>query len=1377
MENKKIKILLIEDSVNDAVLIKRKLEKSANVRFQVTTVRTLRDALEHAIKNKPDLILSDLGLPDSHGLDTVTKILLEVPHIPLVVLSGFDDEAVAIKAVQSGAQDYLVKGQLESLQLERALAYSIERAQLQMELEQHTQEIINIQKNLHKILEKNADAIIVVSEDKRIMFTNPAVEPLFGRRQKELLNQPFDFPLNTRKTSEIEIALKGEDKNIAEINVVSIDWEAKPAYLVSMHNITKRKRAEEALRESEVKFSKAFHASANLFAINNLKDGNFIEVNDSFTRMTGYTREEVIGHNATELNFWADEEDHQRITRLTRANEIVRNEQIKIRHKSGEIRTGLFSSEQITINGEACFIHTITDITELKQAEEALKVSEEKFSKAFLHSPEVIVISNIEDGTMLEANDSFLRLTGYTREEVIGRKSAELGIWAIQEERASAVKNLTEKGMVTPVECKFRMKSGEIRIWLFSAEIINIGNKLCMLSVTTDITERKKMEEALREREKRFSDIAENTLEWIWEVDVNGKYTYSSPVVEKILGYKPEEILEKHFYSFFLPEEQEELKKTALEAFAQKQPFHGFINRNMHKNGKMVDLSTSGVPIIDKEGNLLGYRGVDTDITERKKTEEELRYSDTALKSIHEGVFAMDNEFKITRWNEICEQLFGIKASDAIGKSAADVITMVEDYEGQNTERINLLIEKGFNKEEQIYRTPRGDIWVDVHAQAIEDNGQRHGWVTLVSDITERKKAEEALCFSDAAFKSLHESVIATDTQYVITHWNKISEAVYGIKASQAIGKKLLDVIEIVENHLGDNDLRFKTLEARGYYREEQLHRTRYGEVWVDVSVQAIEANGKRDGWVILASAITQRKLAEEALKGSEEKYRELISTSTDGILSADSQMRITIWNLGAEKIFGYKEGEMLGQPVSKIIPEKNKEGFGRTFTRLSKGSKGSVANRILETPGLKKNGAEIPLEVSISTRKAGDAYVITAIMRDVTERKEAEEKLRESEERYRDLFENASDLIQSCNVEGKFIYVNRAWRDALGYSEKEVSNLNFWNIIHPDYIAHCKQTLQGVMAGETVNNIETAFVAKDGRLIQVEGNVNPVRQEEKVVATRAIFRDITVRKEAEEKLRKIDEMKSEFLSNVSHELRTPLQSISGFTKLIMNGQVPDPATQQEFFQIIDRETMHLGNLINGLLDMSRLEAGRFQIFRKPVPVRETIIDSVKMFHSLARDKNITLTEDIPPQIPEMNVDNERMRQVVINLLSNAIKFSNPGGSVNVTVENHNSELLFQVSDHGTGIRAEAIKHLFERFFRAEGEMARGGTGLGLYISKQIVEAHGGRIWVESKLGQGSTFSFTLPLDNKGGNSHGKEDSGHRRRPGNVKTGRLLTKA
>ncbi|MGD0780719.1 MAG: PAS domain S-box protein [Dehalococcoidales bacterium] len=1005
MENRTIKVLLIEDSVDDAELIKRKLEKLVRSKFQVSVAQKLNDGLEQAEKNPPDLILSDLGLPDSHGIDTVTKILLAVPHIPLVVLSGFDDEDIAIKAVQSGAQDYLVKGQIENFQLERSIYYSIERARLHDELEQNAHEISKLHANLLKILENNADAIVVVGQENRILFTNPAVESLFGRKPKELLHLPFQYPLNAGKTSEVEIHRADEKITIAEMSVVNISWEGKPAYLVSMHDITKRKQMENALRESE-----------------------------------------------------------------------------------------------------------------------------EKFSKAFMHSPQAIVITSLDQGIILEANDTFLQLTDYSREELIGKKAIELDLWNSPQERTEVIKTLNEQGIVKNLERQFSKKSGEIHTWLFSAENITIDNKPCMLSVTVDITE-------------------------------------------------------------------------------------------------------------------------------RKKTEELLRFSDIAIKSIHEGILTFDNNSIITRWNKTCEQIIGIKASEAIGKPIDDIIHLVEEYPGQNDERLKLLQEKGVNREEQIYRTPRGNIWVEVQAQAMEDNGKRTGWVTLIIDITARKKTEEAL-------------------------------------------------------------------------------------------------------------------------KQSEEKYRELINTSTDSIISSDSQMNITIFNHGAERIFGYTEKEILGQSIMTIFPKSLHRYIAREIINIKNTGTAKYVNRIFETYGLKKDCTTIPIEVSLSTRKTENNYIITSIIRDISIRREAQKKLRESEERYRDLFENATDFIQSCNAKGKFVYVNRAWRNALGYSEIEIANLKFSDIVHPDYLEHCSQTLKKVMSGETVNNVETGFISKDKRLILVEGNVNPVSEEGKVVATRAIFRDITMRKEAEEKLRKVDQMKSEFLSNVSHELRTPLQSISGFTKLILTNKVPDPAIQQEFLQIVDRETVHLGNLINSLLDMSRLESGRFQIYKKIASLSDIFTDSIKMFHSLAREKDITFNEIIPAKLPKIEVDIERMRQVIINLLSNAIKFSDPGSVVNVKVAVRDGELLFQVTDNGIGIRDETMVHLFERFYRVEGETVRGGTGLGLYISKQIIDAHGGRIWAESKFGQGSTFSFTLPLNNReGGKKNDQEDSGSRRRSSDAKTGRLLAKA
>jgi signal transduction histidine kinase len=181
---------------------------------------------------------------------------------------------------------------------------------------------------------------------------------------------------------------------------------------------------------------------------------------------------------------------------------------------------------------------------------------------------------------------------------------------------------------------------------------------------------------------------------------------------------------------------------------------------------------------------------------------------------------------------------------------------------------------------------------------------------------------------------------------------------------------------------------------------------------------------------------------------------------------------------------------------------------------------------------------------------------------------------------------------------------------------------------------------------------------------------------------------------------------------------------------------------------------VHLGGLIDNLLDMSRLESGGFKIQKQPVSIRDVLHYSVLSSYSLANEKGVVINEDVPVALPEVEVDEGRLKQVMLNLLGNAIKFTNEGSSITVKAEASDRELLVQVTDRGIGIPEEAMAHIFERFYQVKGTAMTGGTGLGLHISKQIIEAHDGRIRAESKLGEGSTFSFTLPLDKSGGNSH-----------------------
>jgi len=243
---------------------------------------------------------------------------------------------------------------------------------------------------------------------------------------------------------------------------------------------------------------------------------------------------------------------------------------------------------------------------------------------------------------------------------------------------------------------------------------------------------------------------------------------------------------------------------------------------------------------------------------------------------------------------------------------------------------------------------------------------------------------------------------------------------------------------------------------------------------------------------------------------------------------------------------------------------------------------------------------------------------------------------------------------------------------------------------------------------------------------------------------------------EQKEKQRnEVDLLKSQFVANTSHELRTPLQSILGFTKLLLDDKVTDRKKQLEFLAIIDKSSTHLADLVDDLIDASRVEFGEYKLGKDTVSAEHIVLDSIGHVKNLADEKNIVLAWEIPKKLPDLYADRQRINQVMINLLTNAIKFSAENSKIELKASAVEKELLVQITDQGTGIPQEAIPYIFDRFYQVDGSITRdfGGSGLGLYITKQIIDAHKGSIWVDSTVGKGSTFSFTLPLNaEKNGN-------------------------
>ena len=1000
------------------------------------------------------------------------------------------------------------------------------------------------------LIEQSHDGIVVLDQDGNVYEANQRFAEMLGYTPKEVrklkvFDWEFLYPperivemMHTidEKGDHLETQHRRKDGTTydVEISTNGATIAGQKLIFCVCRDITERKRTEQALRTSEEKYRNIVEIAPEGIITVNLQ-GQITSCNEAFAQMGGTSVEEIIGKHFTKLPFIvnADVASYTKIYTSLISGEKMPPIEITWPHTDGttrivELRVNLMKQGDKAVGLQAMII----DVTERKQMEQALRESQEKFSKAFQSVPQAVSITAIKTAKYVVVNDSFLSLTGYSKEEVIGHSAEELELWATPDENNRVKQLLAQRDSFENEEFILQTKSKEKRTVLLTSDTIDFGGEPCILVVRNDITERKQAEQAIKDREKELQCI-----------------------------FKISEITQKANIS---------LDETYQEVV------------NLIPSGwQYPEITCARVIIGDKEYRTANYR---------------------------------ETEWKQSSSTQIFEKTTG-------------------------------MIEVGYlEKRPEVGEGP----FLKEERQLLEAITQR------LEKFTERKQMEKALKESEEkfskAFKGSPQAVVITNLDDgIIMEANDVFAQLFGYNRQELIGRKAVDL------HLWDfpeeRENIIKTLNEEGSIKNLErrfVDRTGKLNAWLFSADKIIIDN--KPCMISTTIDITEIKRAQEALKQSEEKYRELINTSTDAIVSTDPKMLITIWNNGASRMFGYNEKEMLGQSLLTIFPANLYKDVSREIVNIKTAQKTEFNNRTFETSGMKKDCSMVPVEVSISTRPLENSFVMTAIIR-----------------------------------------------------------------------------------------------------------------------------DITVRKEAEKKLREIDQMKQEFLSNVSHELRTPLQSISGFTKLIMNGKVPDPATQQEFFQIIDRETMHLGNLINGLLDMSRLEAGRFKIYKKLTPVYDMLNDSIKMFNSLAQAKNITLTESIPHNLPEMEVDSERLSQVVINLVSNAIKFSDPGSSIQVKTSVRNKELLFQVIDNGIGIKEDAQKHLFERFYRVEGEVVKGGTGLGLYISKQIIEAHGGKIWAESTFGKGSTFSFTLPLVSEGGKHNGQENTNNRGRSGDAAIGRLLS--
>ncbi|MDR4465659.1 MAG: PAS domain S-box protein [Nitrospira sp.] len=505
-----------------------------------------------------------------------------------------------------------------------------------------------------------------------------------------------------------------------------------------------RQAALDDLRESEERFSKAFRTSPHPIGITEVATGRCIEVNDACLQAFGFSREEVIGKTTFMLGIWPNFEDRVRVIERLKAGQPVRNMEFVLRAKSGELRYFLTSADLAELNGTLCVVTVANDITDRIRAEEALRLSEERFAKAFRASPNPVVISELDSGRVVDVNDAVGQMFGYCKEDVVEQTTLQIGLWYSEEERARYLELLKHRGSVRNEEVKLRSKSGEVRHCLLSSELIMLNGKQCIVTVGDDITERKRMERALRLTQFSVDQAVEAIL-WL---DPTARIFNVNDTACQMLGYSRQELtsmtvhdIDPNFPVERWTEHWDHLKEQGALAFEAKY---------WSRTGDVLEMEVTF--------NYLSYDGQEygcailRDIGERKRAEVELRRSHAFLRQVIDTdpglIFAKDRGGRFAMANKTVADWYGTTVEDLVGKSDADVnpnADEVEFFRENDLEVMNTGRDR-FIPEEKFTDTKGNTRWFQTVKRPIfDDDGQVHLVLGAATDITERKRMEEML--------------------------------------------------------------------------------------------------------------------------------------------------------------------------------------------------------------------------------------------------------------------------------------------------------------------------------------------------------------------------------------------------------------------------------------------------------------------------------------------------------------------------------------------------------------------------------------------------------------------------------------------------------
>jgi PAS domain S-box-containing protein len=1081
---------------------------------------------------------------------------------------------------------------------------------------------------------------------------------------------------------------------------------------------TRAKPAPEALRQGEENLKTYLENAPDGVYLNDLK-GTFLYGNKRAEEILGYEREELIGKSFLELNILPAKylAKAGKLLALNATGRPTGPDEFELTRKDGSPTWVEISTAPIEQGGETVVIGFVRDITERKQVEEL-------YTTLANSSPASIYIG--QDNKFIYVNPAFQEASGYTKDELLGRDLSTIVHLNDREKVRQHVVQMLKGKRLQPYEFRFITKSGETGWALERVAPITYEGRPAILGVCINITEHKQAEEALRQSDEKYAALVEKGNDGIIIIQ-DGVLKFVNSKMLEVTGFSMNETLGRAFLDFVSPESRGLVADRYSRRIAGESVSDRYEIEILSRDGEKIPVEISA-SIIEYEGRPADM-AIIRDISERRKAEEALKlqkaYFQQLFDNSPDAIVMLDDTDRVVQVNKGFETLFGYPVEEIKGRFINELIipeNRIEEALALSRAALN-----GEAVREETVRKRKDGSLVNVSALGypIHFGDKLVGVYVIYSDITERKQAEEL--YTTLANSPPVGIYIIQDGKYVFA--NPTLQKTTGYTADELLAMPPAALVH-PEDVESTGQKQVQMLKGKTFQPYEFRFITKSGETgWSLERVASTTYQGRR-AVLGVSINITEHKQAEQL-------YHTLADSSPVGVYIVQDK-KFVFTNPAFQEALGYTTDELLGRHSLRRIHPEDQEKVRQNAVQMLKGQRlYPYEFRYITKSGETRWALERVTSITYQGRRAALGNFL-----DVTESKQAQERIERAAEEWRTTFDSITDFISIHDKDNRIVRMNKALANAFKTTPKELIGKVCHEVMHgtEEPPANCpyRQTLR-------TGKPATMEMFEPTLGIWLQESTSPIFDEKGEVAGSVhIVRDVSERKRMEEQLVMTDRLASigELASGIAHELNNPLTSVIGFSQLLMEGNVPDNI--KEDLGTVYSEAQRAAAVVKNLLTFARKHAPVKQLSQ----VNAIIEDVLRLRAYEHKVNNIEVDKRLATDLPEIMADNFQMQQVFLNIIVNAefaMLEAHGKGKLVITTERVNSIIKVTFTDDGPGISKENMKRIFQPFFTTK--EAGKGTGLGLSICLGIVTGHGGRIYARSEVGRGATFVVELPLN------------------------------